>query len=52
MVQNGWCTVHRIARLTPEILESALQSLTPLDDNPLDALAELLEQRLQLPVVA
>ncbi|MGI9426627.1 MAG: ELM1/GtrOC1 family putative glycosyltransferase [Hyphomicrobiaceae bacterium] len=52
MIQNGWYAAHRLARLTPTVLVDALLALQPLKDNPLDALAELLEKHLQLPVVA
>jgi mitochondrial fission protein ELM1 len=46
MIRNGWCRVLSIAALTPETFAKALSEITPLRDNPLDALAAKLKERL------
>jgi len=46
LIRNGWCRVLPIAALTPESFALALAEIEPLKENPLDALAALLKQRL------
>ncbi|MEW5962480.1 MAG: ELM1/GtrOC1 family putative glycosyltransferase [Pseudomonadota bacterium] len=43
---NGWIRALAIASVTPERFAAALAEITPLTENPLDALAGLLQQRL------
>lgn len=43
---NGWCRSRPIDGLTPDDLVQTLTALTPLDQNPLDSLADLLAARL------
>jgi uncharacterized protein len=46
LVANSWCRVLPIAELTPESFAQALSEIEPLKENPLDALAAHIEQRL------
>ena len=46
LAMNGWTRQMPIEALTPETLKAALDEITVLDSNPLDTLAELLEERL------
>ena len=46
LMQNGWCRVLPIADLTPDAFARALSEIEPLQENPLDALAAKLKQRL------
>ncbi len=46
LVDNGWCRVLPIAALTPTSFAGALSEITPLKENPLDALAAKLKERL------
>jgi mitochondrial fission protein ELM1 len=46
LIANGWCRVLPIAALTPESFAAALAEITPLKENPLDALAAKLRERL------
>jgi mitochondrial fission protein ELM1 len=46
LVRNNWCRVLPIAELTPDTLARALSEITPLQENPLDALAAKLKARL------
>lgn len=43
---NGWCRSRALDGLTPEDLVQTLTALTPLEQNPLDSLADLLATRL------
>jgi hypothetical protein len=45
-MQNGWCCVLPIAELTPDAFARALSEITPLEENPLAALAAKLKLRL------
>jgi uncharacterized protein len=45
-VRNSWCRVLPIAALNPETLAKALSEIEPIKENPLDALAAKLKQRL------
>lgn len=44
--QSRWCQSIAIAEATPAVIEQRLTAVQPLSGNPLDALAELLRQRL------
>jgi uncharacterized protein len=46
LMRNGWCRVLPIAELSPDALAKALSETEPLQENPLDALAAKLKQRL------
>jgi mitochondrial fission protein ELM1 len=46
LVRNNWCRVLPIAALTPENLAAALAEIEPIKENPLDALAAKLKERL------
>jgi mitochondrial fission protein ELM1 len=46
MIANGWCRALPIAELTPQTFARALSEIEPLRDNPLDALAAKLKERL------
>jgi len=46
LVKNGWCRVLRIAALTPDSFARALWEIEPIKENPLDALAAKLKERL------
>ncbi len=46
LMQNGWCRVLAIAELTPDAFAHALSEIEPIKENPLDALAAKLKQRL------
>jgi hypothetical protein len=46
MVGQGWCRVLPIAALTPDTLARALSEIEPIKENPLDALAAKLKDRL------
>lgn len=46
LIQNGWCRVLPIAELTPASLARALSEIEPIKENPLDALAAKLKDRL------
>jgi len=46
LVRNNWCRVLPIAALTPETFAAALSEIEPIKDNPLDALAAKLKERL------
>jgi hypothetical protein len=46
LVRNDWCRVLPIAALTPETFAAALSEIEPIKENPLDALASKLKERL------
>jgi len=46
LTRNGWCRVIPIAALDPASLERALSEIEPIKENPLDALAAKLKERL------
>ena len=46
LVRNNWCRVLPIAALNPETLAKALSEIEPIKENPLDALAAKLKERL------
>jgi uncharacterized protein len=46
LVANNWCRVLPIAELTPASFAGALAEIEPINENPLDALAAKLKQRL------
>ena len=46
LIRNGWCRVLPIAALTPASFASALSEIEPIKENPLDALAAKLKERL------
>jgi mitochondrial fission protein ELM1 len=46
LVRNNWCRVLPIAALTPETFAAALAEIEPITENPLDALAKKLKERL------
>ena len=46
LIGNGWCRVLPIAELTPDAFAGVLSEIEPLQENPLDALAAKLEDRL------
>jgi mitochondrial fission protein ELM1 len=46
LVRNNWCRVLPIAALEPETLAAALSEIEPIKENPLDALADKLKERL------
>jgi hypothetical protein len=46
LIRNNWCRVLLIAALTPDAFARALAEIEPLQENPLDALAAKLKQRL------
>jgi hypothetical protein len=46
LIANGWCRVLPIAALTPDAFASALSAIEPIKENPLDALAAKLKERL------
>jgi mitochondrial fission protein ELM1 len=46
LVANNWCRVLPIAELTPNSFARALAEIEPIAENPLDALAAKLKQRL------
>jgi uncharacterized protein len=46
LIRNGWCRVLPIAALTPASFASALSEIEPIKQNPLDALAAKLKERL------
>ena len=46
LIGNGWCRVLPIADLTPDALASVLSEIEPMQENPLDALAAKLKERL------
>ncbi len=46
LIRNDWCRVLPIAALTPETFAAALSEIAPLQQNPLDALAAQLKERL------
>jgi mitochondrial fission protein ELM1 len=46
LMDNGWCRVLPIAELSPEVFAGALAEIEPLTENPLDALAAKLKERL------
>jgi uncharacterized protein len=46
LMRNGWCRVLPIAELTADAFAHALSEIEPLQENPLDALAAKLKQRL------
>jgi mitochondrial fission protein ELM1 len=46
LVANNWCRVLPIAELTPNSFARALSEIEPISENPLDALAAKLKQRL------
>ena len=48
LVKQGWCRGLNLASLTSTALLEHLRAATPLSSNPLDALAELLSERLPL----
>jgi mitochondrial fission protein ELM1 len=46
LIRNNWCRVLPIAALTPESFAMALAEIEPIKENPLDALAAKLKERL------
>ena len=46
LVRNSWCRVLPIASLTPKTFAAALSEIEPIKENPLDALAAKLKERL------
>lgn len=46
LMKNGWSRTIPIADLSPEIFAATLSEIEPIQNNPLDALAEKLKQRL------
>jgi mitochondrial fission protein ELM1 len=46
LVRNNWCRVLPIAALTPDTFAAALAEIEPIKENPLDALAAKLKERL------
>ena len=46
LIRNNWCRVLPIAALNPDAFARALSEIEPLAENPLDALAAKLKQRL------
>ena len=46
LVRNNWCRVLPIAALMPETFAAALSEIEPIKENPLDALAAKLKERL------
>jgi mitochondrial fission protein ELM1 len=46
LVRNNWCRVLPIAALTPETFAAAVAEIEPIKENPLDALAARLKERL------
>ena len=46
LVRNNWCRVLPIAALTPDTFARALAEIEPIEQNPLDALAAKLKERL------
>ena len=46
LVRNNWCRVLPIVSLTPEAFAAALSEIEPIKENPLDALAAKLKERL------
>jgi mitochondrial fission protein ELM1 len=46
LVTNNWCRVLPVAELTPDSFARALSEIEPIKENPLDALAAKLKERL------
>ena len=46
LMRNGWCRAVPIAQLSPETFARALSEIEPIQENPLDALAAELKERL------
>jgi mitochondrial fission protein ELM1 len=46
LVANNWCRVLPVAELTPDSFARALSEIEPIKENPLDALAAKLKERL------
>ena len=46
LLRHGWCRVLPIAELSPETFAQALAEIEPIQENPLDALAAKLNERL------
>ena len=46
LMDNGWCRVLPIAALTPTAFAGALSEIETIKENPLDALAAKLKERL------
>jgi mitochondrial fission protein ELM1 len=46
LMHNNWCRVLPIAELTPASFARALSEIRPIEENPLDALAAKLKERL------
>jgi mitochondrial fission protein ELM1 len=46
LTRNNWCRVLPIAGLTPESFARTLADIEPMQENPLDALAAKLKERL------
>ena len=46
LLRNGWCRVLPIAALTSASFAGALSEIEPIAENPLDALAAKLKERL------
>jgi mitochondrial fission protein ELM1 len=46
LIRNDWCRVLPIAGLNPESFARALSEIAPVGENPLDALAAKLKERL------
>jgi mitochondrial fission protein ELM1 len=46
LMRNDWCRAVPIAQLSPETFAQALSEIAPIRENPLDALAAKLKERL------
>ena len=46
LLRSNWCRVLPISSLTPETFAKALSAIEPIKENPLDALAAKLKERL------
>jgi len=46
LMGNNWCRVLPIAALSPQSFAQALAEIEPMQENPLDALAAKLKERL------
>ena len=46
LVRNNWCRVLPIASLTPDSFAAALSEIEPIKENPIDALAAKIKERL------
>jgi mitochondrial fission protein ELM1 len=48
LARNGWCRSLPLEGLTPDRLRAEFDGLMPLAENPLDALARLIDERLPM----